>query len=220
MKFNYSRPDIKVDYWLVSKNDLKKVYDFLVKKYSENDVSFKLETKAGNNREYDSLKEFEDDLDEIKNLNETVTHVSISGAVADESGRTHIWLSIFFDSSIAGFHIIGEDKTGAKKDWIDGAYEEMQRLAQSLEVKDIKIRETIKKQYKQRFSGTYIVEDFWEEKMNTLTQESSSAVSPQQVVLSSIGSVKQWYEKPLGQLAILIGGGLILAGVVYFLGWN
>jgi hypothetical protein len=219
MKFKYSRPSVNIRAWLVSKEQLKKVYDFFSRKYNSEGIDFTLETKSGNNRVYDSFAEFENDLDEIKSLKEEVRNISIGGGDSDNTGRTHSWLAINFNDSSAIFFILGEDnKSGKRKNWIDGTYEEIKRIAHSFEIesdiKDLFIKEYGKPE-SYRIMGSNIIEDFWGEKKERLKEIINNKIKESQRVELE-NSKLRWWEKSWFQAITLVGA---VAGIVglYFI---
>lgn len=172
MKYNYERPTLKASYWFVSKEDLLKIYNFLVKKYKKDQIKIDLAVLSGNNREYDTIAELEDEIDTIRGDKETIKEISISGSSDDEEGRTHIWLRINFELSMAHFNIVGSDSSGSKKDFIDGAYEEMCRIFKSFEVTDKALISKMQKNWKiNSWHNEIIVEDLDSIKRNKTQEE-------------------------------------------------
>ena len=83
MQYSYSRPTIKCNTWLISCSDINIIYQFVKRKFQNKNPSFHLETNSGNNRKYDSFKEFEKDLSDIKKLKEEITKILIQGSSFD-----------------------------------------------------------------------------------------------------------------------------------------
>ena len=65
MKNFYARPTLEIQYWLVTKADLKKIYDFFLRRYNILHLEINLETASGNNKTYDSFEEFVNNIDNI-----------------------------------------------------------------------------------------------------------------------------------------------------------
>lgn len=163
MKHTYNRPRISVKNWLVTKDDLKKIYDFLIRRYKVPSIEFSLKTTSGNNKIYESFKEFEDDIDNLRTLKENVENIDIGHVFMDLSSdnlnRTHIWMAIDFSHKEADFHITGEGNPEIK-DWIDGSFEEMKRIAQSFELEDERMIKLLKSGFGKEWGKTTVVEDF------------------------------------------------------------
>lgn len=87
-----------------------------------------LETKAGNNKLYQTFEEFEEDIDVVLSLKDQVQKIlMIASEVGPEKSRL-IWISIEFIFNMARFNIFASDDDGSLREWTDSSYQEMQRL--------------------------------------------------------------------------------------------
>lgn len=214
MKHTYNRPTISVKNWLVTKDDLKKIYDFLIRRYKVPSIEFSLETISGNNKIYESFKEFEDDIDNLRALKENVENIHIGHSFSDKSNHTHIWAEIDFSYKGLSFHIVGNGNPEIK-DWIDGSFEEMKRIAQSFELEDKRMIKLFKSEFGEKWKETTVVEDFGGEIKNKL----ESKLKEEKHLLIKDVSKKNWYTTWWGRIIIgviiVVIGGLILNWLGY-----
>lgn len=217
MKHTYNRPRISVKNWLVTKDDLKKIYDFIILRYNVPSIKFSLETTSGNNKIYESFKEFEDDIDNLRTLKENVEKIYIGHSLhddysSDKSNSTHMWASIEFSDKItytdtgASFHITGEGDSEIK-DWIDGSFEEMKRIAQSLELEDKRMIKLLKSEFGENWEKATVVEDFGGEIKNKLKLKEEKPVR--------INWYRTWWGGIIIGVIIIVIGGLILNWLGY-----
>jgi len=221
MKNTYSRPNLNINYWLVSKEDLKRIYNYFKKIYGVS-TNFSLETASGNNKVYENFSEFENNLDEIKALKEEIQTIHIGGSHEDKTGRTHAWLLINFIDSGATFFIVGEDINGDRKNIIDGIYADLISLSKSLQLTDRAIIELIDKKFQKSFlKGTYIINDIWSEKMDSIKNEiaqrkNHTATSVNQTALEP----RPWWKAIIDSISKLTQNqtmAIIIGAIVFYL---
>ncbi len=211
MKYNYDRPTLKALYWFVCKEDLLRIYDFLVKKYGKDCIKIRLVVLSGNNKEYDTIAELENEIDVIKRNKETIKEIYISGSSNDNDGRTHIWLDINFELGSASFSIIGSDDSGSKKDFVDGAYEEMCRIFKSFEVTDEALIEKMQKNWKiNSWHDEIIIEDLDSIKKNKLEEE--IIIEPNK---NSTINKNKFLKILYDPWCITIAGGFLVGGLLW-----
>ncbi len=208
MKHTYERPTISVKNWLVTKDDLKKIYDFIIRRYKVPSINFSLENTSGNNKIYESFKEFEDDIDNLRKLKENVESIRISHNFhdysSDKSNSTHMSASIDFSDKQAYFYIRGEGDSEIK-DWIDGSFEEMKRIAQSLELEDKRMIKLLKSEFGENWGKATVVEDFGGEIKNKLESKLKEELSKE-----------NWYASWRREIIIGVIVGLIV-GLIFIL---
>ena len=143
MKFKYDRPSIKIENWVVTLDDLRHVYDFLKDRFGVEQVRIELETREGNNREYDNFKELLADVPRLSTDGEVVTELHISYRAEDKKDWRmfkQAWITLKFgEYSNAYFHIVAGDTDGSYRDWVAGTYEQMKSMAQKFEIKDKRV---------------------------------------------------------------------------------
>lgn len=177
MKYTYDKPTIKVDTWLVSKADLKKLYDFFVGRSLTQRATFELDTASGNNREYDSFEEFANDLDVLLSEKETVSSIRIATSDSKDDWRRHGWIQLTFPST-AFFALVGRAGDTSLKDWIEGTYVEMKKLAEIFRIEDGSLKDLITEKYGDRWnSNASIIFDPNEEVRKSLLAEIDSRQS-------------------------------------------
>jgi hypothetical protein len=217
MKPTYKRPTIIVKNWLVTKDDLKKINDFLIRRYKVSSIEFSLTTTSGNNKIYESFKEFEDDIDNLRTLKENVESIDMghnfSDYSSDKSNSTNMSASINF-SGIGGasFYIRGEGDSEIK-DWIDGSFEEMKRIAQSFELEDKRMIKLLKSEFGENWLKGTVVEDFGGEIKNKLKLKLKK-------VVSKINWYTTWWGRIIIGVIIVVIGGLILNWLGYIFSSN
>lgn len=222
MKNQYNRPTLSVFYWLVNKNDLKKFYTFLEARHNSKKILFELETKSGNNREYESFQEFENDIACLESNKEKVELVKIGCSHDDINGRGHIWVNINFNLQQNNFHIIGNDTTGGKKDWVDGAYEEMQRICKSFEIEDKSFQIELKNKFGRKYTENVLVEDFNGLRKVAIEEEikekkSFISNSHQSNISNSLQSKKKnWWDKFFSNSWIQGIGYTVIGGFILY----
>ncbi len=208
MKHTYNRPVIRVKNWLVTKDDLKKIYDFIIQRYKVPSINISLETISGNNKIYESFKEFEDDIDNLRTLKENVEVIYISHTLhdysSDKSNSTHMWASIRFSDKGAYFYIEGAGDSEIKN-WIDGSFEEMKRIAESLELEDKRMIKLLKSEFGENWAKATVVEDFGGEIKNKLESKLKEEVSKE-----------NWYTSWRREIIIGVIVGLIV-GLIFIL---
>jgi hypothetical protein len=212
MKYQYTRPNITVNNWLVNKEDLRRFFVFLEGRNEASKVLFQLRTESGNNRSYDSFEEFENDIKLLRESKEIVSVINLDCSHADENGRGHIWVEIYFSLQTNIFYIIGNDETGKKKDWIDGAYEEMQRICKSFEIEDDEKKIILKKEFGKKYNERVIVEDFNGEKKAEIEKriKENKNKPVEKLLYNEKHDNLKWYI-----MAIIAIGGLIIAYVAW-----
>ncbi|HHT9126599.1 MAG TPA: hypothetical protein ACFYD6_12410 [Candidatus Brocadiia bacterium] len=201
MKHFYDRPPLKIRYWLVTKADLKKIYDFLLRRYNISHLEVRLETASGNNKIYDSFEQFVDDVNHIIESKEIIKRILIDHREDMGSGTTAIWIGIDFISPFASFFI--EGKGDKVKDWIDGAYEEMQRIVKAVELTDETLIKALKKKFGKNYPNSVIVFD-----PNDEIRESLKDVP---TILTKVRT--SWHNTWWGMLIILVAS-LVLGTII------
>ncbi|MDB5238294.1 MAG: hypothetical protein JWM46_564 [Candidatus Kaiserbacteria bacterium] len=144
MQYSYDKASVQIEFWLVTKSDLKRLYEFFQGRGSP---TFSLETLSGDNREYDSFAEFESDLEVLLADRETVTLIHVGCSETTANWRKHAWISIGFESNMAHFHVTGNDKKRELKDWVEATYSGIQKLAGLFEIEDEDLRRFIAPEY-------------------------------------------------------------------------
>ncbi len=107
---------------------------------------------------------------------------------------------------------------GDKKDWnkaIDSMNnilfcEDLRLLIKGKDVFIVSSSDTVSEDFKE--GGSVVTNNFYESQIHSGIGDNAQKISTK--------PEKDWYEKPLGIITLTVVGGLILAGIVYFLGWN
>ncbi len=101
------------------------------------------------------------------------------------------------------------------KDWIDGAFEDMKIIAQSLELEDERMIKLLKSEFGENWEETTVVEDFLGEIKNNL----ESKLKEEKTLPIKDVSKKNWYTTWWGGIIIgviiIVIGGLILNWLGY-----
>lgn len=222
MKYEYARPTIQIKNWLVNVKDIEKINSLFKERFSILNVPISIETTSGNNRKYDSYAEMLLDLEKIVSDRESIEKIIISYRSSDNQNYNHfkqMWVNLSFGKyGGASFNIIAGDTDGSFKDWVSGTYEEMNKLSKIFEIQDISIIEKIKKNF-----STTIVFDYdgsINESIRAEILKQKEIIPTNSTYVLSENTRKNWYEKPIGIIILMVSGGIILGGILYLLGWN
>lgn len=146
----YTKPDLEIFHWCVTKEHLLRINQFLNKRFETNDIPIKLQTISGNDKIYDNFEEFATDIPRLLADEEIVKNVSIEFHVLDIQNDKSKFFFIYIkfrECPLASFHITAEDTDGTYKDWVVGAYEEMKKLQSLFETTDEDFIEVMKERY-------------------------------------------------------------------------
>ncbi len=215
MKHKYQKPTISIEYWSVTSDQLKKLYNFFNQRFPKSNIEITLTTTGQHSRICENFKEYLAEVAKIISNNEVVSKIEI---IEREGSRTHtfkqIWIEISFGKhSSATIHVIGGDTDGSYKDWIEGAYAELIKLKEIFELKNDKVVNILNKEYNKIIfdpNGKILEkitksleppEKKGEEQKNTQTQP-------------------KWWQQLLFLVIVGVIVGVIVAIIVYFLGLN
>lgn len=203
MKYEYNRPSVKINNWLVSKEDIKRVYDFICERLYLKKMEINLETESGNNRTYEDYSELEKDLPRLEVNKETVSKIMMVERITNKNNYLEfkqLWMDLGFGAyPEATFHVIAGDRNGKYKDWIAGTYEQMEKLKELFEVHDEKIISMLKKEYKP------IIFDP-DKKIASVIKEKINSKEGKPTIIN-----KKWWERTWVQLIFLLGA---IAGII------
>lgn len=211
MRNPYTRPTVEIKNWLITENHLKRVHDFIKDRFGVTTVEIQIIVESGNNKEYSSFKDFSRYLENLKSSKEVINEIIVSHAEYNfrKSKKRHIWLSINLQDSYARFSILGEDKDGSVKDWIAGSYEEMQKVAKSLEIEDVDFCRELNKEYGRKsilYKGVIMIDLDGAVKKEIETKLTKS--DPKEI--SSVMDVHIWNKTWWGEIIIGLIIGLVL----------
>ncbi len=154
-------------------------------------------------------------ISNLQALNENIENIDIGHSaydiLSDKSNRTQIWMDIDFSRKDASFHILGEGNPELK-DWIDGAFEEMKRIAQALELEDKRTIKLLKKEFGENWKKTTVVKDFRGEIKNKLKFK----LKEEKPLLIKVVSKENWYTTWWGKIIIGVIVGVIV-GLIFIL---
>ncbi len=222
MRNEYSKPNIEINHWIVSSLDIQKLYEFFVRRFPESNVEILLESQEGHTRICESFDEYSKEVSLILSNNDIISNVKISvreGESLFELDRykyKQIGINISFEYSSTTIYVIGGDTDGSCKDWIEGAYTELLGLKKIFEITDDKVIEVLDKKY-----NKIIFDPNGETRKKII--ESLKSID-KKLTTKSQPSKGKWFNliKIITNhpLVTTIISGIIIAGIVYFLGWN
>lgn len=225
MKNRYNRPEITLDYWIVSMEDLQKIYDFFLSRFKTSRVDIEIDVESGNNKSYKNFRDFLDDIKRIVSLKEQIKSIKIihSELINIEEKSLHpisskiIWVEINFVFDKACFNIVGEDNNGIVRDWIAGTYEEMKRLFSSFRV-DENFIDILKNNYGKKHRNGVIVFDYDGEIKNRISNEIKNLNTIKiEEINGKEKSKKRWWEQGWIQLIMLISAFVSIVGFLFIL---
>lgn len=217
MKNDYKKPTIEINHWIVSSDDIEKLYNFFVKRFPKSNIEITLETKEGHTRICETFDEYSKEVPMIMSNHEVISKIKLGER--DEVFGKHmykqIWIDINFgEYSSASIHIIGGDIDGTYKDWIEGSYAELNKLKESFEITDEKISKILNHNYNKIIFDPdgeihkKIIESL-KPKKDTATDKAEAG--------------EKWSHFTLKQIIIsLLSLAVLLVGawLVYKFGWN
>lgn len=214
MKYKYEKPSVKISNWLVTKEDLEKIYNYFLYRFKK-EVYFEVKTTDGESHSYDFFKEFEDDLDKIITNKEKIGKISIGASSHVGKVRKHAWITIEFEDWVsARFNLLAEDEDGSSKDWVEGTYSDLSKLQQSLEIEDNKFIKRLRNKFPSRWgSDTVVIFDPFSKIKSEIKNDNPETINQ---ITNNIKIQKEWYEKPAGLLILSVIAGIIIA---YFNNW-
>src|SRR5260221_12180184 len=83
MKNQYTRPTINFDNWIVTTENIKRIYDFFLQRFSVKQIEITLETEEGNNRVFENFDEFTSEIPIIEKNKEVIKKIQIIHRVND-----------------------------------------------------------------------------------------------------------------------------------------
>lgn len=96
MKYHYSKPIVKINNWLVNKNDILRIIHFFRDRFpDEKEIAIELITESGNNCTFENEEELIEHLPKILSDKEIVTNINI--AMADHDVDSSKFKYIQFD---------------------------------------------------------------------------------------------------------------------------
>ncbi len=152
MKNQYTRPTINFDNWIVTTENIKRIYDFFLQRFSVKQIEITLETEEGNNRVFENFDEFTSEIPIIEKNKEVIKKIQIIHRVNDikDFSNTYKQMCItiqFHPYSEASFNIIAGDKDKSNRDWVAGTYEQIQKIKESLMIDDPRIISILKSRF-------------------------------------------------------------------------
>lgn len=219
MKYTYDRPVIEIKNWLVSQKDIERIINFFKERFIITNVPISLRTESGNNRTYDTYEEMLFDLPKLATDHEIVQRIEISYGVRDNENYHKFkqsWIVIEFGKyAKVNWFLIGGDTDSSFKDWIIATYEEMNRLKNIFEIKDV----DLVKKVETRFQST-IVFDPNESIKESIKAELSreNTVEPTPIISILSGSKSNLLSKVTNnQTFAVVIGGLVLIIITYII---
>lgn len=211
MKHSYNRPTVEINNWLVSKEDIKRIYDFICERLGLKNIEIELETEPGNNRTYQDYPELEKDLPSLEVNKEIVSKIMLLERVVDKNDNLNfkqIWLEATFQPYAgARFYVLAGDRDGKYKDWVAGTYEQMGKLGESFEVRDKEVIAILKKQYKSVvFDPNKKITDAIKEQVKNKDKKSLAETNSNR---------KSWWENTWIQLLFVFGAIAGLVGLIF-----
>lgn len=148
----YNRSDIVIESWLVTKDDLISVYEFIKGRFSTDEVSARVKTTPGNSRPYENSDKMIAAL--TKSLEDKVQIEEIE-IYKDESSfdkpgySRYLFVHLYFDNLFkkAFFHIYAADIDGSYSDWVEGTYSGVKSLVKRFEILDKELIDKIESRF-------------------------------------------------------------------------
>jgi hypothetical protein len=168
---NYYKKTVDIKNWLVTQDDLSRIFEFIKTRFKTDKVSLMIETASGNSKIYEDLDEMFVALK--KSLEDKVIIEKIE-IYKDESNFNkpghirNLAVRIYFDDLFkqSFFFIWATDIDSSYADWVEGTYSEAKNLAKRFEIVDKELIDKIEKRFGKRiildFDGT-IRKDIQEE---------------------------------------------------------
>lgn len=214
MRHEYKKPNICINYCLVSSDHLERLYKFFSKRFPDSTIEIHLDTLSGHKRIYETYHEYLEDITKLLNDSEVVSEISITereGAYMTTYKQMGISIS-FGNHSGSRVYIVGGDNDGSNNDWIEGTYSEMLKLKESFEIKDEDVKKILDKKYnKITFDPDGRIQ---EEITNLINTQKALTTPPTKVEL--VNNKNPQYHPWWGKILISVA----IAGIIYYLGWN
>lgn len=213
MRYQYKKPRINLNYWIVKSEDIKELYNFFSNRFPNSNIEINLETASGHNRTYENFEEYLKDIPKILADSEKITSISISER---NTTKIHIykqiWIQINFGEYCdASFHVISGDTDGSYKDWVEGSYAELNKLKRKFEITNKETIQILNKKYNK------IIFD----PNNEIYTQIKESIKANQRTTDKITPHKKWYQKGIFTKFLLPIVIALFAGyILYLFGWN
>lgn len=235
----YSR-SVPLEYWCVSFEDLKEIYDLFKTRISNGYQKLEVTFFSGDKISEVEVKPLFEEI--LKKEKEKDSVKTLFFFFLNQRGENSQTLSFnvtvqppyTYHSSLS---VSAKDLNGEFKDWVHGVLSdfEIKKKKFEFEGKDI---ETFRKYFTHTSNHGYILFDFNGKEKEKITKGDNINKQTSELItinidgdhnfshnkikntLNLIQNTGNWYQTWWGQLIILIGGGLILAIIVFVLGLN
>jgi hypothetical protein len=245
---NYKRDILQIPYWCVTINNITEIYNFFNKRLDKPSIFIECDYKSGNNKICTNLNQFVDLVSERQKNIDNLVSLKIQFTEGNELEKKYkdLFLRVNFFDNYSEFEVRAGDFDNSLKDWVAGTYEEMLRIKNKFEMEEKYQKCFLDKVINKNSLLKYysIFDPFGEIKKGIIEE---SKIKPNSVdgvvhyapVITINGdnnfsdikdslnihnknddNIEKWYHKPLGQIILMITGGLILGFFLYKFGWN
>lgn len=239
MAKEYNR-SVPLEYWCVSFEDLKEIYDLFKTRISNGYQKLEVTFSSGDKISEVEIKPLFGEI--VKKEKEKDSVKTLFFFFLSQNGENSQTLS--FNATVqppytyhSSLNVSAKDSNGEFKDWVHGVLSDFDIKKKKFELED-KNRETFKKCFTSTSNHGYISFDFnGKEKEKITNGDKIDKHNPNLITINIDGdhnfsnnkikntlnftqNTENWYQTWWGQLIILIGGGLILAVIVYVLDLN
>ena len=144
MKYTYNKPSIKIKNWFISVKDLKRIYDYLSQRFNK-PIKFSIKLITGEEINLHSFGDFEKEINSIVENKDEVDSVFVTGQEYNNEFSKEVYVMIQFNNfHSAVISIRTQSNDNSLKDWTEGIYNELSKIAKSYEENDEYIEKIFK----------------------------------------------------------------------------
>ncbi len=144
MKYTYNKPSIEIKNWFITIKDLKRIYDYLSQRFN-NPIRSSIKLTTGEEINFHSFDDFEKEINLILENKDKVDSIFIIGQESNDKFNKEVYVMIQFSNfHSAIIYIKTQYDNTSLKDWTEGTYNELSKIAKSCEENDEYIEKTFK----------------------------------------------------------------------------
>jgi hypothetical protein len=144
MKNEYRRPILQINFWCVTIDDLKYIFDFFEKRINEpqhKTIDLNANFVSGNNINSQEnpeifLKELGKRYAEKEELLSIELQITYHSFTSKDDIFKDLFLRLNFDENYSEFEVRACDSDNSLRDWVDGTYEDMKKIKKRMEIEE------------------------------------------------------------------------------------